>query len=104
MTAFMYFIVNTFTNMEWGHGNEKHGIFNPTQFDARQWVKTLINGTMKFVNFTSKHQDGFCLWPTKTTEYSVSASGKKKVETISINNGKLILSIEQDQAILIEKY
>ncbi|MCM3260653.1 alpha-L-fucosidase [Paenibacillus lautus] len=71
---FCHFGMNTFCDQEWGDGTDSVEIFNPEQLDARQWARTAKRAGFKYLVLTAKHHDGFCLWPTKTTDYSVKSS------------------------------
>jgi alpha-L-fucosidase len=73
-TAFIHFGMNTFTDAEWGSGQERPTQFMPTQFDAHQWVQAFKSAEMRGVVLTAKHHDGFCLWQTDTTEHSIKNS------------------------------
>ena len=73
-TAFLHFGMNTFTGNEWGDGKDSPELFNPSELDCEQWVKALKDGGFKMALITAKHHDGFCLWPTATTDYSVKNS------------------------------
>ncbi len=72
--AFIHFSLNTFTNKEWGYGNESPELFFPTDLNARQWAKVVKETGMKGIILVAKHHDGFCLWPSEYTERSVKNS------------------------------
>ncbi len=72
--GFVHFTVNTFTDKEWGFGDETPDVFAPTDFDAAQIADTAAQAGMKGLVLTCKHHDGFCLWPSRYTEHCVRNS------------------------------
>ncbi len=71
---FIHFGPNTFTGLDWGHGQENESVFNPTELDCRQWARTAKAAGFKGIIITAKHHDGFCLWPSRESTHSVASS------------------------------
>jgi alpha-L-fucosidase len=74
LAIFVHFGINTFTDREWGDGTEDPSLFDPADLDARQWARDARAAGARAMVLTAKHHDGFCLWPTRTTDHSVASS------------------------------
>ncbi|HHK7807526.1 TPA: alpha-L-fucosidase [Streptococcus pneumoniae] len=89
LAAFIHFGPNTFYDQEWGTGQEDPERFNPSQLDAREWVRVLKETGFKKLILVVKHHDGFVLYPTAHTDYSVKVSPWRRGE------GDLLLEVSQ---------
>jgi alpha-L-fucosidase len=52
--------------------------FNPVKFNAQEWMQLMKDGGMKYIILTSKHHDGFALWPSKYTDYDMASTPSKR--------------------------
>lgn len=77
MVGFIHFNMNTFSDKEWGYGDESPALFDPKKLDCEQWVKAAKDAGIKELILTAKHHDGFCLWPSAYTEHSIKNSPYK---------------------------
>ncbi len=72
--AFVHFGLNTFTGKEWGDGTVSPKEFTLKEANTDSWCQAFKDAGMKGVILTAKHHDGFCLWDTQTTQYSIMNS------------------------------
>jgi alpha-L-fucosidase len=87
LAAFLHFGINTFTDKEWGFGDEDPALFDPTQFDADSIVAALKASGMQKVILTCKHHDGLCLWPTNTTKHRARGDVVKEISAAARRAG-----------------
>lgn len=71
---FIHFNMPTYVDEDWPDPDASPELFNPVRLDCRQWAKAAKSAGMTYGCLTTKHHSGFCIWDTKTTDYSVMSS------------------------------
>jgi len=71
---FIHYGINTYNDAEWSDGTLDPATFNPTHFDPDQWCEAAKAAGINYLLVVTKHHDGFCLWPSRWTDYSVKTS------------------------------
>ncbi len=83
--GFFHYGMNTYTNLEWGNGDEDEKIFAPTKVpNPRQWLTAIKAAGMKGGIAVVKHHDGFCLWPTATTDHNITKGGNANARATNV--------------------
>jgi len=75
---FIHFNMPTYANEDWPDPDTSPSLFNPVKLDCQQWAKAAKSANMTYGCLTTKHHSGFCIWDTKTTDYSVMSSPFKR--------------------------
>lgn len=75
---FNHFNMGTFTDEEWARPHQDPAQFAPPQVDCEQWADAAVAAKMSYGVLTTKHHDGFCLWPSKYSDYTVANSGYQR--------------------------
>ena len=75
---FIHFNIPTYVNQDWPDPEASPDLFNPVHLDCTQWAKAAQSAGMTYGCLTTKHHSGFCIWDTKTTDYSVMHGPFKK--------------------------
>lgn len=72
MYCLIHYSMATYTDKEWAYGDEQPSIFTAPEFNAAQIVNAAKAGGFRGIVVVAKHHDGFCLWPTSTTEHNIT--------------------------------
>jgi alpha-L-fucosidase len=75
---FIHFGIPTYLNQDWADPEASATLFNPKKLNAMQWAEAAKSANMTYGCLTTKHHSGFCIWDTKSTDYSIMNSPYKQ--------------------------